>query len=152
LNLKTISDAAPHTRTWQAGFGQDFMSRADGYPGFAKTYNLNFAEVREMDLSLTYIALSSKQVDLIAGNSTEGRIAQLDLVQLVDDRRYFPPYEAVYLVRQDTLTRVPQLSEALTRLANAISTDEMRQLNYEIDGNKRDLKDVVRTWLAAKRF
>ncbi len=152
LNLKTISDAAPHTRTWQAGFGQDFMSRADGYPGFSKTYNLNFAEVREMDLSLTYIALSSKQVDLIAGNSTEGRIAQLDLVQLVDDRRYFPPYEAVYLVRQDTLTRVPQLREALTRLANAISTDEMRQLNYEIDGNKRDLKDVVRTWLAAKRF
>ena len=152
LNLKTISDAASHTRTWRAGFGQDFMSRADGYPGFSKAYNLNFAEVREMDLSLTYIALSSKQVDLIAGNSTEGRIAQLDLVQLADDRRYFPPYEAVYLVRQDTLTRVPQLSEALTKLANAISTDEMRQLNYEIDGNKRDPKEVVRTWLAGKRF
>jgi osmoprotectant transport system permease protein len=152
LNLKTISDAAPHTRTWRAGFGQDFMSRADGYPGFSKTYNLNFREVREMDLSLTYIALKSKQVDLIAGNSTEGRIRQLDLVQLADDRRYFPPYEAVYLVRQDTLARVPQLSESLAKLAIAISTDEMRQLNYEIDGNKRDLKEVVRTWLTQKRF
>jgi osmoprotectant transport system permease protein len=152
LNLKTISDATPHTPQWRAGFGQDFMSRADGYPGFSKAYNLNFAEVREMDLSLTYIALSSKQVDLIAGNSTEGRIAQLDLVQLADDRRYFPPYEAVYLVRRDTLTRVPQLSDALTKLADAISTDEMRQLNYEIDGNKRDPKEVVRTWLASKSF
>ena len=152
LNLKTISDAAPHTPKWRAGFGQDFMSRADGYPGFSKAYGLNFAEVREMDLSLTYIALSSRQVDLIAGNSTEGRIAQLDLVQLTDDKRYFPPYEAVYLVRHDSLARVPQLREVLERLANAISTDEMRQLNYEIDGNKRDPKEVVRNWLAQKRF
>ena len=152
LNLKTISDAAAHTRTWRAGFGQDFMSRADGYPGFSKAYGLNFAEVREMDLSLTYIALSSRQVDLIAGNSTEGRIAQLDLVQLADDRRYFPPYEAVYLVRRDSLARVPQLRAVLSRLANAISTDEMRQLNYEIDANKRDPKEVVRKWLADKRF
>ena len=152
LNLKTISDAASHTPKWRAGFGQDFMSRADGYPGFSKAYNLNFAEVREMDLSLTYIALSSRQVDLIAGNSTEGRIAQLDLVQLTDDRRYFPPYEAVYLIRQDTLARTPQLREAVARLANAISTDEMRQLNYEIDANKRDPKEVVKTWLAQKRF
>src|SRR5690349_2625655 len=152
LNLKTISDAAPHTRTWRAGFGQDFMSRADGYPGFSKAYGLKFAEVREMDLSLTYIALSSRQVDLIAGNSTEGRIAQLDLVQLVDDRRYFPPYEAVYLVRRDSLARVPQLTDVLSKLANAISTDEMRRLNYEIDANKRDPKEVVRKWLAEKRF
>ena len=152
LNLKTISDAAPQTPKWRAGFGQDFMSRADGYPGFSKAYGLNFGEVREMDLSLTYIALSSRQVDLIAGNSTEGRIAQLDLVQLADDKRYFPPYEAVYIVRRDTLARVPQLREVLDRLANAISTDEMRQLNYEIDGNKRDPKEVVRNWLAQKRF
>src|SRR5262249_4258546 len=86
LNLKTISDAAPHAPQWRAGFGQDFMSRADGYPGFSKAYGLKFAEVREMDLSLTYIALSSRQVDLVAGNSTEGRIATLDLLQLAADR------------------------------------------------------------------
>lgn len=151
LNLKTISDAAPHTSTWRAGFGQDFMSRDDGYPGFSKTYGLKFAEVREMDLSLTYIALSSRQVDLIAANSTEGRIATLDLFQLADDRHYFPPYEAVYLVRQDTLLRVPALREVLAKLANAITTDEMRRLNYEIDGNRRDPKEVVREWIGGKR-
>jgi osmoprotectant transport system permease protein len=151
LNLKTISDAAPHTRSWRAGFGQDFMSRQDGYPGFSKAYGLNFAEVREMDLSLTYIALSSRQVDLIAGNSTEGRIATLDLFQLADDRHYFPPYEAVYLVRQDTLARVPALREVLTELANSISTDEMRRLNYEVDGNRRDPKEVIRQWIGGKQ-
>ena len=151
LNLKTISDAAPHTNTWRAGFGQDFMSRDDGYPGFSKAYGLKFAELHEMDLSLTYIALSSRQVDLIAANSTEGRIATLDLVQLADDRHYFPPYEAVYLVRQDTLARVPALREVLTKLANAISTEEMRRLNYEIDGNRRDRKEVVQEWIGGKR-
>ena len=150
LNLKTISDAAPHTPRWRAGFGQDFMSRADGYPGFSKAYGLKFREVREMDLSLTYIALSSNQVDLIAGNSTEGRIATLDLVQLADDRRYFPPYEAVYLVRQDSLTRVPALREVLSKLANAISTDEMRRLNSEIDEKKRDPKEVVKEWIRGR--
>jgi osmoprotectant transport system permease protein len=152
LNLKTISDATPHTPRWRAGFGQDFMSRDDGYPGFSKAYGLKFAEVREMDLSLTYIALSSRQVDLIAANSTEGRIVTLDLFQLADDRRYFPPYEAVYLVRQDSVTRVPALREVLSKLANAISTEEMRRLNYEIDGNKRDPKEVVREWLSGRGF
>ena len=152
LNLKTISDAAPHAPQWRAGFGQDFMSRADGYPGFSKAYGLKFAEVREMDLSLTYIALSSRQVDLVAGNSTEGRIATLDLFQLADDRHYFPPYEAVYLVRQDSLTRVPALPEVLAKLANGISTDEMRRLNYEIDGNKRDQKEVVKEWIGKRGF
>ena len=153
LKLKTISDAAPYARTWRAGFGQDFMSRADGYPGFAKAYALKFADQpREMDLSLTYIALSSGKVDLIAGNSTEGRIAALDLVQLEDDRHYFPPYEAIYLVRNDSLLSLPALREVLAKLAHSISTEEMRQLNYEVDANKRGQADVVREWLKRKGF
>ena len=147
LKLKTISDAAPYTPQWRAGLGQDFMSRADGFPGFSKTYGLKFREVREMDLSLTYIALSSHQVDLIAGNSTEGRIAKLDLVQLEDDRRYFPPYEAIYIVRKGV---APEVTEVMNKLANAISTEEMRQLNYEVDGNKRDVKEVVREWISKR--
>jgi osmoprotectant transport system substrate-binding protein/osmoprotectant transport system permease protein len=153
LNLKTISEAVPHAREWRAGFGQDFMSRADGYPGFAKAYSLKFAEQpHEMDLSLTYIALASGKVDLIAGNSTEGRIAAMDLVQLEDDRHYFPPYEAVYLVRKDSVARVSALAEALRKLAHSISTEEMRQLNYEVDANKRGIAEVVREWLKHKGF
>jgi osmoprotectant transport system permease protein len=153
LNLKTVSDAAPHSPQWRAGFGHDFVSRADGYPGFAKTYNLRFSEApREMALDLTYTALASRKVDMIAGNSTDGRIAALDLVQLEDDRHYFPPYEAVFLTRQDALARVPALREALRKLAGAISTEEMRRLNYEVDGLKRDKKTVVHEWLLQKGF
>ena len=151
LKLKTVSDAIPHARNWRAGFGQDFMTREDGYPGFSRTYSLQFAErPREMDLSLTYIALQAGQVDLIAGNSTEGRIAALDLVQLEDDRRHFPPYEAVYIARRDTIDKVDSLRELLEKLAGAITTDEMRRMNYEVDANKRTPAEVVRDWLARK--
>ena len=153
LNLKTISDAVRYAPQWRAGFGQDFMSRADGYPGFSRAYGLHFAAApNEMALDLTYTALASHKVDLIAGNSTDGRIAALVLVQLEDDRRYFPPYEAVFLTRKDALTRVPALTEVLQKLGGAISTDEMRKLNYEVDGAKRDKKVVVHEWLVKKGF
>jgi osmoprotectant transport system permease protein len=151
LNLKTISDAARYAPEWRAGFGQDFMSRDDGYPGFVKAYGLRFKEPpREMDLSLTYRALAQNQVDLIAGNSTDGLISALDLFQLQDDRHYFPPYQAVMLTRKDSLGRVTALGEVLDKLANSISTDEMRRLNYEIDGKKRDRREVVSEWIRGK--
>ncbi|MEQ1921832.1 MAG: ABC transporter permease/substrate-binding protein [Pyrinomonadaceae bacterium] len=144
-NLKTISDAVPLANNWQAGFGQDFMSRADGYPGFKKAYGFEFAkQPREMDLSLTYRALQSSELDIIAGNSTDGLIAALDLFQLADDKNYFPPYQAVFISRQDV---AETLKETLDKLNNAISTDEMRRLNYEVDGKKRTPREVAADWV-----
>ena len=150
LGLKTVSDAAKVSGQWRAGFGQDFMSRTDGYPGFAKTYGLHFQETREMDLSLTYRALAEKQVDLIAGNSTDGLIARYGLAQLEDDRRYFPPYDAVPVARQAMLAKHPELRAILKRLGGILSVEEMRGLNYAVDGEKRQAKDVVREFLAKK--
>jgi len=152
LNLKTISDAAKYSHEWRAGFGHDFMVRQDGYPGFLRTYGLQFASVSDMSLDLTYTALSSRKVDMIAGNSTDGRIAALDLFQLEDDRHYFPPYEGVFLTRRDSFDRVPGLKEVIQKLGGAISTDDMRKLNYEVDGAKRDKKVIVREWLIKKGF
>lgn len=147
-NLKTISDAVRIAKNWQAGFGQDFMSRGDGYPGFSKAYGFNLAkQPREMDLSLTYRALQSSELDIIAGNSTDGLIAALDLFQLADDKHYFPPYQAVYIRRKDAAEK---LNATFEKLKNAISTDEMRRLNYEVDGKKLTPKDVAAAWIAAK--
>lgn len=147
LDLKTITDAVSVSRNWQAGFGQDFMSRADGYPGFTKAYGFNFAkQPREMDLSLTYRALQSGELDIIAGNSTDGLIAALDLYQLSDDRRYFPPYQAVFIARSQA---VSTLANVFAKLYNAISTDEMRKMNYEVDADKRTPKEVAAEWLNA---
>ncbi|MEO6164900.1 MAG: glycine betaine ABC transporter substrate-binding protein [Candidatus Binatia bacterium] len=150
FKLKTVSDAARVSAKWRAGFGQDFMSRPDGYPGFTKTYGFHFEETREMDLSLTYRALAENQVDLIAGNSTDGLINRYGLFQLVDDRHYFPPYDAVQVVRQATLDRYPALRAVLKQLGGILTVDEMRKLNYAVDGEKRRAKDVAREFLAAK--
>jgi len=148
LGLVTVSDAARIAPTWRAGFGQDFMSRPDGYPGFSKAYGLRFREPPlEMDLSLTYRALASGQVDLIAGNATDGLIETLGLVQLEDDRRYFPPYEAVPVTRREVLSREPALGRVLERIAGKLTSAEMRRLNFAVDGEKRSPRDVAAEFL-----
>jgi osmoprotectant transport system permease protein len=145
-NLKTISDAVPFAKDWQAAFGQDFMSRADGYAGFKSAYGFDLAKQPvEMDLSLTYKALSSGEADIIAGNSTDGLISALDLFQLEDDKHYFPPYQAVFIAREDAAS---SLTAAFEKLKNAISTSEMRRLNYEVDGKKRSPREVAAEWIA----
>jgi osmoprotectant transport system permease protein len=149
LGLSTISDAAVYAPKWRAGFGQDFMSREDGYAGFARAYGLKFAAPpREMDLSLTYTALAQGQVDLIAGNSTDGLIDKLDLYQLKDDRRYFPPYEAAPVARRQILDSYPQIRDAINGLAGKITDAEMRRLNYAVDAERRDVREVVREFLS----
>jgi osmoprotectant transport system substrate-binding protein len=151
LNLKTISEATPYAPKWRAGFGYEFMERPDGYKGLTATYNLHFADSpRIMDLGLLTRALKDKQVDLIAGNTTDGLIPALDLFVLEDDKHYFPPYEAVPIIRQETLARHPEVKQALDDLAGRISDDEMRQLNYAVDGQHRDVKEVVREFLKKK--
>jgi len=151
LGLRTISQAAAYTPQWQAGFGYEFMERPDGYKGLASVYGLRFAgPPRIMDLGLLDRALKDKQVDLIAGNATDGLIPALDLYVLEDDRHYFPPYEAVPVVRQEALEQHPEVGSALAELAGKISGDDMRRLNYAVDGEHRDVKEAVRDFLRSR--
>jgi osmoprotectant transport system substrate-binding protein len=151
LKLRTISDIAPYAPKWRAGFGYEFMERPDGYRGWADTYHLQFAAApRIMDLGLLYRALSDKQVDIVAGNSTDGLIPTLDLVVLEDDRRYFPPYEAVPIIRAAALEQHPELREVLRALGGKVSAEEVRRLNYAVDGEHRDVRDVVREFRQRK--
>ena len=148
FGLKTISDAAPRTSNWVAGFGYEFIEREDGYPGLVKTYNLRFpSEPRVMELGLTYKAVAGHQVDLIAGNSTDGLIGALGLVVLEDDKHYFPPYDAVPLVREAVITKHPEIREALRALGGKVSEEQMRLMNYAVDGEHKDVKQVVKEFL-----
>ncbi|BAY99107.1 substrate-binding region of ABC-type glycine betaine transport system [Tolypothrix tenuis PCC 7101] len=150
-NLQTLSEATKYTPQWRGGFGYEFLEREDGFAGLAKTYNLRFAKPPQiMDLGLIYRALIQKQVDMVAGNSTDGQIARLGLVVLKDDKQYFPPYEATPIVRKDILEKYPQLKKAIAQLAGKISADEMRQLNYLVEGELQDIKDVVREFRKSK--
>jgi glycine betaine/choline ABC-type transport system substrate-binding protein len=151
LGLKTISEAAAYTPKWRAGFGYEFSGRPDGYPGLAATYGLRFAEPPSiMDLGLLARALTNKQIDLAAGNMTDGLIPVLDLFVLEDDRHYFPPYEAVPIIREEMLSHHPGVAQALQGLAGKISDEDMRQLNYALDGQHRDVKEVVTEFLRKK--
>ena len=146
--LRTIDDAARESPHWRAGFGYEFVERPDGYRGLAKAYNLRFPDPpRVMDLTLSYRALAVGQVDLIAGDATAGLIKGLDLVQLDDNRHYFPPYDAAVVARSATLLRYPQLRTALEILSGRVSASDMRAMNYAADVEHRDIPLIVREFL-----
>ncbi len=153
LHLSNVSQASAFTPKWRAGFGYEFMERPDGYKGLVASYNLKFAEApRIMSLGLVTRALKEHQIDLIAGNNTDGLIPALDLVALDDDHHYFPPYEAVAMMRDEMLKKHPEVRTALEGLAGAISDDDMRRLNYAVDGQHRDAAEVVREFLRERKL
>jgi len=150
--LRTIEDAARESPRWRAGFGYEFVERPDGYPGLSKMYGLRFPDAPHvMDLTLSYRALASGQVDLIAGDATAGLIKGLDLVQLEDNRHYFPPYDAAAVARAETLLRYPQILTALERLSGRVSAADMRAMNYAADVEHRDVAAIARQFLASLR-
>ena len=151
LHIKTLSQAAPYAPGWRAGFGYEFMERPDGFRGLAAAYGLHFAAPpRVMDLGLLARALKDRQIDLAAGNATDGLIPALDLFVLEDDRHYFPAYDAVPVIRGAVLARHPEIGDALAAFAGKISDQEMQQMNYAVDGERRDVKDVAREFLLKK--
>ena len=150
-HLATMSDIAPLAGHWRAGVGYEFLERSDGYRGWTERYGLNFAKPPSvLDLGLLYRALAEKKVDIVAGNSTDGLIDALGFIPLKDDRHYFPPYDAVPVVRRAALEKFPQLRGALSDLAGKISEDEMRHLNRQVDADQRDVAAVVREFRSAK--
>ena len=152
-HVQTLSQLAGVAPKLRLGVGYEFMERPDGYPGLVSTYGLKFAEApRVMDLGLLYRALESLQVDVAVGSNTDGLIAALGLVVLEDDKHYFPPYEAVPIVRRGTLERHPQVRQVLLRLAGRISAEDMRQMNYAVDGEKKDAAEVVKNFIQAKKL
>ena len=147
LHLQKSSDIAPLAPKWRAGVGYEFLERPDGFRGWSDRYNLHFGESpKVMDLGLIYRALVDHQVDVVAGNSTDGLIDSLGLVALADDRHYFPPYDAVPIVRQSTLARFPQVRAALADLAGKLSAADIRRLNYAVDAQHQDAPAVVRAF------
>jgi osmoprotectant transport system substrate-binding protein len=151
FHLQSVSDIARMAPKWRVGVGYEFLERPDGFPGLSARYGLHFAELpKVMDLGLIYRALVDHQVDLVAGNSTDGLIDALGLVALADDRHYFPPYDAVPIVRQSTLAQFPQLRSALADLAGKLSAADIRRLNYAVDAQHQDPAAVVREFRAVK--
>ena len=153
LKIKTLSEAAQFTPRWRAGFGYEFMERPDGFPGMAAMYGLHFAEPpRIMDLGLLARALKDHQIDFAGGNATDGLIQALDLFVLEDDRHYFPPYEAVPIIREQVAKENPEAVEALAALGGAISDSDMQRMNNAVDAQHEDPQTVAREFLKSKKL
>ena len=150
LGVSTLSQLAAVAPQLRLGVGYEFLEREDGYKGLVNLYGLKFAEApRVMDLGLLYRALENKSVDIVAGNNTDGLIAALGLVVLEDDKHYFPPYDAVPIVRPQLFQMCSSARAAFEHLAGRISADDMRQVNYAVDGQKKDAAVVAREFLVS---
>jgi osmoprotectant transport system substrate-binding protein len=151
LHVRGLSQAAAVAPQWKLGVGYEFEERPDGLRGLETAYGLKFdGAPRTMDLGLLYRAIAQRQVDIIAGNSTDGPIQPLHLTVLADDRHYFPPYDAVPLFREDAYRRWPEMRAAVAELAGKIDAEEMRAMNEAVDGQHRDPVNVVREFRARK--
>jgi glycine betaine/choline ABC-type transport system substrate-binding protein len=149
-DLACSSDLQKVQSRFRLGMFGEFLERADGFPGLIRAYDLKFAlSPKEMDLGLLYHALESKQIDLAVGSTTDGLIAAKGFVVLEGDRRYFPPYDALPIARRAAIAQHPGLREAMEALAGRMDAATMRRLNFEVDGRKRDPRDVARGFVAA---
>ncbi|HEV3149679.1 MAG TPA: glycine betaine ABC transporter substrate-binding protein, partial [Acidobacteriaceae bacterium] len=151
LHVATLSQAAAVAPQWKLGVGYEFEERPDGLRGLEAAYGLKFnGSPRTMDLGLLYRAITQRQVDIIAGNSTDGPIQPLHLTVLADDRHYFPPYDAVPLFSEEAYRRWPQMRAAVAELAGKVDAQEMQAMNEAVDGQHRDPAAVVREFRAGK--
>ena len=150
-NLQKVSDLIPIASRYALGGSIDFMSdRPDGVRGVERVYGMRFGRNRPMDSSLLFRALQLGQVDFIVAFSTHGQIAAMDLVTLEDDRHVFPPYHVSLVARKDLFEKDPEVREVLMKLHNAMDEATMARLNYRVDGNHEEPRDVARSWLLEK--
>jgi len=148
MGLTKLSQLGPVSPQLRLGVGYEFLERQDGYQGLVRAYELRFAAgPRVMDLGLLYRALENRSVDIVAGSNTDGLISALGLVVLEDDRHYFPPYDAVPIVRPELFRRYPAAQVAFDALAGKITADEMRKMNYAVDGEKKEAAAIVQSFL-----
>ena len=151
--ITKLSQLAQYAPQMRFGVGYEFLERPDGFPGLSQTYGLHFAAPPSvMDLGLLYRAMQAKQVDVVAGSNTDGMIAALGLVVLEDDKHYFSPYDAVPIVRPQALQEFSGMQAALEQLNGRITTEDMRRMNYAVDGEKKDAADVTKDFLQRLRL
>ena len=142
-HLRTLGDLARESSHLTAGFTADFIGRSDGLVGLSRVYGLRPRAVRPLAPAVKYQALASGAVDVIDGYSTDGLLARYDLVTLIDDRHFFPPYEASALVTEKLATQMPAAIAALTLLSGRLDENVMRRLNRRVEVDGEDVRVVA---------
>lgn len=150
--LHTLSALTPLSHSLNIAVPPDFVRRPDGLPGLLKAYGLKFKNVLQIDPSLMHQVISTKRVDVVAIFPTDGKLIKNNLQILQDDKKFYPAYQAAPVVRQSILEAHPEIYQALSPLFGFISQEKMMNLNYQVDGEGKSPKDVVRQFLAEFDF
>ena len=149
-HLETLSDLAKVANQLKLGAGPEFRDREDGLPGLKAKYGIVFKEDVQMAIGLRYQAIANKQIDVVNGYSTDGMISALKLKRLKDDRNLWPPYYVVPVVRTDVLAANPKMADVLNRVSATLDESTMAEMNYKVDGEKMEPRDVAHEFLKAK--
>ena len=149
-NLNSFTDLGKVSGDLLLGCEFEFKDRPDGYPGLQSTYNMNFKDVKGMDHGIMYRSLDGGEVDVVDAYSTDGQISVYDLKILQDDKQFFPPYDALPVVRQDTLDKYPQIEDALNQLAGKINEQSMQELNAKVDSDGMKAETVAHDFLVSE--
>jgi osmoprotectant transport system substrate-binding protein len=148
--LETDSDLAKVSKELKLGAGPEFRDRKDGLPGLREKYGMEFKEDLQLAIGLRYQALKNDQIQVVNGYSTDGMISAMKLKRLKDDRNLWPPYYIVPVVRKDALDANPKIADVLNRVNASLDDATMAEMNYKVDGEKMEPKDVARDFLKAK--
>jgi osmoprotectant transport system substrate-binding protein len=148
--LETDSDLAKVSRELTLGAGPEFRDRKDGLPGLRAKYGMEFKEDLQLAIGLRYQALKNDQIQVVNGYSTDGMISAMKLKRLKDDRNLWPPYFIVPVVRKEALDANPKIADVLNRVSASLDDASMAEMNYKVDGEKMEPKDVARDFLKAK--
>jgi osmoprotectant transport system substrate-binding protein len=149
--LKTLSDLGPVSKNFSFGAEGSFADRPDGLPGMSRVYGIRFKEFRNLaKLGIRYSALTSKNIDVSFGFTTDWQIAEDKLIVLDDDKHLFPPYFLVPVIREDTLAKNPKIAEVLNKVSRLLTTENMRAMNAAVERDRQEPKDVAAGFLKQK--
>jgi osmoprotectant transport system substrate-binding protein len=148
--LETLTDLAKVSKDLKLGAGPEFRDRKDGIPGLKAKYGMEFKEDLQLAIGLRYQALKSDQIQVVNGYSTDGMISAMKLRRLKDDKNLWPPYYVVPVVRKEVLDANPKIAEVLNRTSAMLDEASMAEMNYKVDGEKMEPKDVAHDFLKAK--
>lgn len=146
-NLKTLSDLAAVSSDMVFGGGFEILNRNDGIPNLKIAYDMSFKEELAVEGVLRYTAIENNETQITEAFSTDGMLAEYELVVLEDDKNFFPPYHAVPVIREDTAQNHPEVLAELEKLNGFIDEDSMRQLNYRVDVLKENPREVAEDFL-----
>ena len=149
-NLKNISDLKGVSHELAFGAEYDFYEREDGYVPLCDTYGLQFKNTIDLDIGLKYQAINENKIDVMPIFTTDGQYSVSDIVVLNDDKNFYPSYECGNVVRIETLEENPELTEILQMVENIITDKEMAELNYDVENNGSEPREVALEFLQKK--